>query len=87
MGELIWQFDILRTALPTGPPPQTLIDANRRLYEHVREIGGCLYPVGAVPLSPSDWTQHFGDSRPALVRAKRRYDPARILTPGHHVFG
>src|SRR5918997_6172129 len=87
VGELIWQFDILRTALPNGPPAQTLIDANRRLYEHVREIGGYLCPVGAVPLSPGDWTQHFGDSWPALVRAKRRYDPARILTPGHHVFG
>jgi FAD/FMN-containing dehydrogenase len=85
-GELIWQFDILRTALPTGTPVQTLIDANRRLYEHVREIGGHLYPVGAVPLSPHDWTQHFGDSWPALVRAKRRYDPAGILTPGQHVF-
>ena len=87
VGELIWQFDILRTALPNGPLAQALIDANRRLYEHVREIGGYLYPVGAVPLSPGDWTQHFGDSWPALVRAKRRYDPARILTPGHHVFG
>jgi FAD/FMN-containing dehydrogenase len=85
-GELIWQFDILRTALPTVTPTQTLIDANRRLYEHAREIGGYLYPVGAVPLSPHDWTQHFGDNWPALVRAKRRHDPARILTPGQHVF-
>jgi hypothetical protein len=55
IGELIWQFDILRTALPTGTPAHTLIDANRRLYEHVREIGGYLYPVGAVPISPDDW--------------------------------
>jgi cytokinin dehydrogenase len=52
----------------------------------VREIGGYLYPVGAVPASPDDWTQHYGDSWPALLRAKRRYDPARILTPGQHVF-
>jgi cytokinin dehydrogenase len=85
-GELIWQFDILRTALPTGTPAEVLIAANRRLYERVREIGGYLYPVGAVPVTPRDWARHFGDSWPALVRAKRRYDPAGILTPGQDVF-
>ena len=84
-GELIWQFDILRTALPAGTPAR----------RSSTPIAGCTsgardrrLPVsrGAVPLSPDDWTQHFGDSWPALVRAKRRYDPARILTPGQHVF-
>jgi FAD/FMN-containing dehydrogenase len=86
-GELIWQFDILRTALPTGTPAETLVKTNRRLYEQVREIGGYLYPVGALPVTPGDWAQHFGDSWPALVRAKRRYDPAGILAPRHNVFG
>jgi len=86
-GELIWQFDILRTALATATPAEQMVQANRRLFEQLRRIGGYRYPVGAIPVTQSDWLQHFGDSWPELARAKRRYDPAGILTPGQGIFG
>jgi cytokinin dehydrogenase len=43
-------------------------------------------PVGAIPVTQPDWVQHFGASWPELARAKRRYDPAGILTPGQRIF-
>jgi len=85
-GELAWQFDILRTALPTSPAPELMVRDNRRLFEAVRDLGGYRYPVGAIPFSQSDWVQHFGPAWVALTEAKRRYDPADILTPGQGVF-
>jgi len=81
-GELIWQFDILRTALATAATPQQMVEDNRRLYEQARRLGGRIYPVGSTPLTRDDWERHFGDAWPAFVRAKRRYDPDGILTPG-----
>jgi FAD/FMN-containing dehydrogenase len=86
-GELIWQLDILRTALPTAAPADRMVAANRRLFEQMREIGGYRYPVGAIPVTHDDWVQHFGQIWPAFARAKRRYDPAGILTPGQGIFG
>ncbi len=85
-SELIWQFDILRTALPTSATAQQMVDDNRRLFEQARRIGGLEYPVGTTPLSRRDWQRHFGDAWPSFVRAKHRYDPAGILTPGQGVF-
>lgn len=86
-GELIWRFDILRTALATATPAEQMVQANRRLFEQLRRIGGYRYPVGAIPVTQPDWVQHFGDSWPQFARAKRRYDPAGILTPGQRIFG
>src|SRR5439155_25930368 len=37
-GELAWQFDILRTALPTSPAPELMVRDNRRLFEAVRDL-------------------------------------------------
>jgi FAD/FMN-containing dehydrogenase len=39
--------------------------------------------VSAVPFSQDDWAQHFGPAWDSMRRAKRRYDPANILTPGY----
>jgi cytokinin dehydrogenase len=85
-GELIWQFSILRTALPTAAAAQQMVKDNRRLLQRARRLGGQNYPVGAVPLTRRDWEQHFGAQWPRFARAKRRYDPAGILTPGHGIF-
>jgi len=85
-SELIWQFNILRTALPTTAGAQEMVKDNRRLFEQARRVGGFDYPVGATPISPSDWQRHFGDAWSGFVRAKHRYDPAGILTPGQGVF-
>ncbi|HEY8203080.1 MAG TPA: hypothetical protein VII47_17230 [Actinomycetota bacterium] len=85
-GELAWQFDIFRTALPTALTPELMVQANRSLFEQVRDLGGYRYPVGAVPVSQDDWIQHFGPLWSVLAEAKRRYDPDNILTPGQGIF-
>jgi cytokinin dehydrogenase len=85
-GELIWQFSILRTALPTAAAAQQMVRDNRRLLQRARRVGGQDYPVGATPVTRGGWEQHFGAQWPRFARAKRRYDPAGILTPGHGIF-
>jgi FAD/FMN-containing dehydrogenase len=85
-SELMWQFDILRNAVPSARTAQQMVDDNRRLLVQARRIGGYLYPVGAVPVTGREWEQHYGDAWGELVGAKRRYDPAGILAPGQGVF-
>ena len=85
-GELIWQLDILRTALPTAAPAEAMLSANRVLLARARRVGGVAYPVGATPVNQREWARHYGRAWPAFVRAKRRYDPQRILAPGQGIF-
>ena len=85
-SELIWQFDILRTALPTTASADEMVRANRVALQRARRVGGVAYPVGATPVSRSEWARHYGRAWPGFVRAKRRYDPARILSPGQGIF-
>lgn len=63
-----------------------LIEGNRALYDRVRENGGTLYPVSALPMNREDWGRHFGAAFGRLSDAKRRFDPANILTPGYPIF-
>jgi FAD/FMN-containing dehydrogenase len=63
-----------------------LVAANRAAYDRVRAVGGTLYPVSALPMSPGDWRAHFGPVFAQLAAAKRRYDPGHVLTPGYEVF-
>jgi cytokinin dehydrogenase len=84
-GELIWAFSILRTA-PTAAAAQQMIEDNRRLLQRARRVGGHNYPVGAAPVTSREWQHHFGEEWPRFVRAKRRYDPDAILTPGQGIF-
>ena len=86
VGELAWQFDILRTSLPAALTADLMVQANRRLFEEVRDLGGYRYPVGAVPVSHNDWMQHFGPVWSTLAEARQRYDPANVLTPGQGIF-
>ena len=62
---------------------ERMVAHNRELYERVRDRGGVLYPVSALPMSPADWQRHFGAAWPGFQEARRRYDPAGILTPGY----
>lgn len=78
---------VLRTAPPDDPATvERLLAANRAAYEKVRDAGGKQYPVGSIPFRRGDWRDHFGRAWPALAAARRRYDPAGILTPGQGVF-
>jgi len=85
-GELIWQFSILRTTLATTAPAEEMVSDNRVLLARARRVGGIDYPVGAAPASQREWARHYGRAWPAFLRAKRRYDPQRILAPGQGIF-
>jgi cytokinin dehydrogenase len=82
--ELSWAFNFVR--LPANGDASCLVDANAAAYARIRAGGGTLYPVSALPLSPADWKEHFGEAFDRLEAAKRRFDPARRLTPGYEVF-
>ncbi|MBM7789856.1 FAD-binding protein [Tenggerimyces flavus] len=66
--------------------PESLVAQNARFYKQVREAGGVLYPVSALPWSPADWREHFGVLWPGIVQDKERFDPAHLLTPGYELF-
>jgi FAD/FMN-containing dehydrogenase len=85
-SELIWQFDILRTAVPTAVPAEEMVSHNHSLLRRARRVGGYAYPVGAIPASPREWARHYGSAWPAFLRAKQRYDPEGILAPGQNIF-
>ena len=63
-----------------------MVAQNRALYERIRNAGGVQYPVGAFPMSPDDWKDHFGPRWPRLRDAKQRDDPSNSLTPGYNAF-
>jgi FAD/FMN-containing dehydrogenase len=63
-----------------------LIQANEATYGRVKAAGGTLYPVSALPLSRTEWRDHFGSAFGELVAAKQEFDPGRILTPGYEIF-
>jgi FAD/FMN-containing dehydrogenase len=62
------------------------VDANKATYGRVKAAGGTLYPVSALPLSKSEWRDHFGPAFGRLDAAKKQYDPRQVLTPGYDVF-
>ncbi|MFH8369975.1 FAD-binding protein [Streptomyces sp. NPDC018031] len=83
-GDTMYLFALLRTA-PGGDPAarDALIAANGAVYRRALAAGAVAYPVNTLRMSPGDWHTHFGPEWARLAAAKRRYDPARILTPGH----
>jgi FAD/FMN-containing dehydrogenase len=87
---VVFLFSVLRTAAPDSGgalPVDTMLAANRKLFEQARRLGGYQYPIGSIPLTPADWRQHYGQEWRFLAAARRRYDPAGILTPGQGIFG
>jgi FAD/FMN-containing dehydrogenase len=85
--EIAFTFNLIRIpASRDAASAAQMVAQNRALYDRVRHAGGVQYPVGALPLSPDDWKEHFGPSWGPLHAAKRRYDPGQLLTPGYDVF-
>lgn len=82
-GELVYLFDVLR-CVPGARP--SLIDElmveNRRIHDQALAMGGCMYPIGAVDMSPTDWARHFGRGWSDFIAAKRRFDPGDLLGHG-----
>jgi hypothetical protein len=60
-----------------------MVANNRLLYERIRDSGGTLYPVSAMPMSSHDWGHHFGSVWQPLRDTMQLYDPANVLTPGY----
>jgi cytokinin dehydrogenase len=48
-------------------------------WHEARELGGTLYPVGAVGLSPADWRRHYGEIWDAVVEARHTFDPGELF--------
>jgi FAD/FMN-containing dehydrogenase len=85
--DLCYAFNLIRMpATSDAMEAKRLVDANRATYARVTAAGGTLYPVSALPLSKSEWRNHFGPAFDQLRAAKQRYDPGNILTPGYEVF-
>lgn len=87
--EWVWLFDILTAAATPGPDPvfeARMIQRNRTLFEQARDLGATRYPIGVLPFEHRDWVRHYGTEWFRFLRAKRRYDPGAILTPGPGIF-
>ena len=85
--DLCYAFNLVRMpAAGDAGEANRLVDANKAAYGRVKAAGGTLYPVSALPLSKSEWRDHFGPAFGQLDAAKQQYDPDEILTPGYEIF-
>lgn len=84
--ETVFLFTLLRTASCGAESPQDMVEANRSLYQRAQAAGGYQYPVGSIPTTPEEWRAHYGPAWAAFKRARERYDPEAILTPGQGIF-
>jgi cytokinin dehydrogenase len=83
---IAFPFNLIRIPASADPARVALMMAqNRAFYDRIRGAGGVQYPVGACPMSPDDWRDHFGSKWPLLRDATQRYDPDNLLTPGYNV--
>jgi FAD/FMN-containing dehydrogenase len=85
----VFLFDVLTTASTPGPDPDfasRMLARNRRLFEKARRVGGYRYPIGSLEFSKLDWALHYGATADDVLRAKLKYDPHKILTPGPGIF-
>ncbi|ULK95722.1 FAD-binding protein [Bradyrhizobium sp. I71] len=84
---VVFPFNLIRIpASADRVNAERLVMRNRELYERIRSAGGVLYPVSALPMSSSDWADHFGVRWSLLREAKGRHDPGSHLTPGYELF-
>jgi FAD/FMN-containing dehydrogenase len=82
---VVFLLALLR-ATSTPEDAQRLLRANRTQYDRAVAAGGTHYPVGAIPLTQSDWRAHYGPHWPAFQATKHHYDPSHILSPGQGIF-
>ncbi|MGH8287156.1 MAG: FAD-binding protein [Steroidobacteraceae bacterium] len=87
-SEQFFAVYLFRTARDAdGAWNSTMLATNRSLYERARTAGGKQYPVTAMPFTTEDWKDHFGpETWQFLRRAKQRFDPRNVLTPGPGIF-
>jgi cytokinin dehydrogenase len=83
--DIIFRFQLSRT-LPAGTNTESMIALNRTLYERARDMGGFRMTSSAVPMTQADWARHYGPAWSMVQAAKAKYDPEKVLTPGHGMF-
>jgi FAD/FMN-containing dehydrogenase len=80
-------FDLLRFAIPPIQPVlDDLVAKNRAIYDASTAIGAKRYPISSVPVTQSDWQQHFSPLWGWFQAAKDELDPDNVLTPGQGIF-
>jgi FAD/FMN-containing dehydrogenase len=82
---MVFVFSLLRFATDAAAV-QTMVAANRALFERARGVGSTLYPIDAVPMGRADWIRQYGADFPTFRAAKREYDPNHVLAPGYDIF-
>lgn len=88
-NDWIFLFDVLTSAPLAGDNEAFVAEKlarNRQLYERARDIGGTLYSISAVDMTPADWAHQYGPRHAELAQLKQQYDPHGTLTPGRRVF-
>jgi cytokinin dehydrogenase len=85
-SRVAFAFNILRITSPDPDLVALRLAENASIYDQVAAIGGTRYPIDALPFSRRDWRRQFGTRWSSLVRAKRRFDPDGVLTPGQGIF-
>ena len=84
---LVHAFNLIRLpAADDAGEARRLVAANRAAYERIRDAGGTLYPVSALPMSGADRRAHLGPAFERLEAAQRAFDPDDVITPGYEVF-
>lgn len=75
--------------MSTYSNPETaarIVERNRRFFERSRAMGSKHYAITAIPLTQQDWERHYNPFWEQFEKAKRRFDPDNILTPGPGIF-
>ncbi len=61
---------------------ESMLSANRAIFERARDLGAKRFGTGAIPFTQADWVDHFGGAYGSQVQRKATYDPRRVLAPG-----
>jgi len=65
-------------------PYDQVLERNKKLYLEAKEVGGCRYPVDAIPFTPEDWSIHYGEKWTIFRAFKEKYDPHYLLSAGQN---
>jgi FAD/FMN-containing dehydrogenase len=79
-SEFVIGFGIL-----PGLPPAAMAAAGpllQRASDLSLKMGAKRYPSGWLGFDAARWKAHYGEKWPAMVAAKKRYDPDGVLHPG-----
>jgi FAD/FMN-containing dehydrogenase len=87
-GALAFTLRLQRSASANGAPDhEAMLAANQTLVSRLQVAGGKVYPPFSPILSREQWQKHYGpETWRRFAAAKKRFDPANVLTPGAGVF-